>query len=109
MKQNSQCTHYAVYRRVCGTISAVETQDLLNFPSVSVALVIQRAERMRRIILSSVACLALPYFITPSRNRHYFRGGKKFNLKCVLFFSLQLLSETFLILRRIQRDISMNF
>jgi hypothetical protein len=29
---------------------------------VSVALVIQHAKRMRRIILSSVACLAVPYF-----------------------------------------------
>jgi hypothetical protein len=33
---------------------------------VSVALVIQRAKRMRRIILSSVACLVLPYFSTLS-------------------------------------------
>ena len=29
-------------------------------------------------------------------------------MKCVFLFSLQLLSETFLILRRIQRDITMN-
>jgi hypothetical protein len=30
---------------------------------VSVALCIQHAKRMRRIILSSVACLALQYFL----------------------------------------------
>jgi hypothetical protein len=34
---------------------------------VSIALVIQHAKRMRRIILSSVACLALPYFSTFSQ------------------------------------------
>jgi hypothetical protein len=30
---------------------------------VCVALVIQNAKRMRRVILSSVACLAVPYFV----------------------------------------------
>jgi hypothetical protein len=38
---------------------------------VFVALVIQHAMRMRRIILPSVACLAVPYFSTLS---HDFRG-----------------------------------
>ena len=38
-----------------------------------------------------------------------FRGGKKLlNTKCVFWFSLQLLSETFLILRRNGRDIINN-
>jgi len=32
-------------------------------------------------------------------------GGELLNIKCVFWFSLQLLSETFLILRRIQRDV----
>ena len=39
---------------------------------VSVALVIQHAKRMRRIILSSVACLAVPYF------SHYLINGTIF-------------------------------
>jgi hypothetical protein len=46
---------------------------------VSVALFIQHAMRMRRIILSSVACLDLQYFSILSRKRHGFRGevGRK--------------------------------
>jgi hypothetical protein len=34
--------------------------------------------------------------------------GKLLSIKCVFLFSVQLLSETFLILRRIQRDIIIN-
>jgi hypothetical protein len=35
-------------------------------------------------------------------------GEKLLNIKCVFLFSLQLLSETFVILKRIQRDIVIN-
>jgi hypothetical protein len=35
-------------------------------------------------------------------------GKKLLNIQCVFWFSLQLLSETFLIIRRIQRDIVIN-
>jgi hypothetical protein len=40
---------------------------------VSVALVIQHAMRVRPILLSSVACLPLPYFYPLSHKRHDFR------------------------------------
>jgi hypothetical protein len=77
---------------------------------VSVALVMQHAKRMRRITLLLVACLALPHFYALFHKRHDFRGGggKLSNIKCVFWFSLQILLATFLILRIIQRDITIS-
>ena len=66
---------------------------------VSVALVIQHAKRMRRFV-SSVACLAIPYFSTLFHKRNDFRGKKLLNIKCVLGFHLQLLSETFFVVKK---------
>jgi len=56
-------------------------------------------------VLSSATSPALQnffYFINGT-----FFGRKLLNTKCVFLFSLQLLSETFLILRRIQQDMIM--
>jgi hypothetical protein len=65
------------------------------------------AMRMRRIILSSVACLALSYFSFYLLNGTIF--GKKFTeyKMCVLIFSTTF-SQTILILRRIQSDVIIN-
>jgi hypothetical protein len=56
-------------------------------------------------ILSSVAWPALQYFSTLSHIWHDLRGGGELlNSKCVFWFFLQLLSVTFLVLRRNERD-----
>ena len=69
-----------------------------------VALGIQHAMRMRRTI-SSVVCPAVPYFSTLSHNDTTFKR-KVTEYKQFFLFSLQLLSETFLIIRRTERDIN---
>ena len=75
---------------------------------MSVDLVIQYALRMRRVVLSSFACLALSYFPASSHKRYDLRKSV-LNIKCVFCFCLQLFfSETFLILRRIERDMIKN-
>jgi len=43
---------------------------------------------MRRIILSSVACLAVEYFST-SHTRQDFRGEKCFNIQCVFCIDIR--------------------
>ena len=57
-------------------------------------------------ILSSVACLALPDFFTSSHKQQDFVGGGI--IKCVFWFTLQILSEMFIILRRNERDFTIN-
>jgi hypothetical protein len=51
-------------------------------------------------IMSSAACPALQCFSTLSHKRHDFRKGVLEN-KIVFFFSLHILSETFLILKKL--------
>ena len=64
---------------------------------------------MRCTIFAPVACPALSYLSTWSHKGMIFGDEKKLlNTKCMLWFSLEVLSETFLIIRRIQRDIIIN-
>jgi hypothetical protein len=53
-------------------------------------------------------CLGLQYISTLSHKRQDFRKKMLLNVKCVLRLSLQIVSETFLILRRNERDIRKN-
>jgi len=58
-------------------------------------------------VLSSVTCLALSHFSTLPNKLHDFRE-KLLIINHVFLFSLQFLSEIFLILIRIERDITTN-
>ena len=55
-----------------------------------------------------MACPAVQYFGTLSHEQHGFRKKKLLIVKCTLRVSLQLLSETFLILRRAERGMMKN-
>jgi hypothetical protein len=80
--------------RSCNHCCRAKSVNITYSEYVFVTVVIQRAMRMRRIILSSVASLATPYFPTLSHKRRPFRK-KVIEFKFVFLFSLQLLSERF--------------
>ena len=61
-----------------------------------------------RVVLSSVASQSLLYFSTLSHKRHDFRKKKIPEHKMCALISLQILSETFLILRRTEKDTMKN-
>jgi hypothetical protein len=73
-EQDRQYTYNVTLRRVRVTVVVVEKQEVLSILSVSVALVIQCAKRMRRVILSSATFPVLQYFSTLSYRGHDFRG-----------------------------------
>ena len=74
---------------------------------VFIALVIQHANCTRRFLSSSAISPALQHLSTLSHTRRDFRTAL-LNIKRLPSFSLQILSETFLALKRIQRYIIIN-
>jgi hypothetical protein len=111
IKQDRQLTYNVTLPRVRVTIVAVEMQYVLHILSVCVCVVlfIQYEKRMHRItrILASVSCLVVPEFSALPHKRHD-RQKEFLNIKCVFWFSLQLLYEAFFILRKIQRGMIIN-
>jgi len=105
-QQDSQCTHQRnTETRSCNhccsgeaiTIIYSECVCSLRYPALQCACA----------ILSPVASTALHYFSTLSHKRHYFR--EKMTEYKIRFFSPQVLCETFLILRRTERDMTNMF
>jgi hypothetical protein len=61
--------------------------NIIYFECVSVVLDMQHVKRMRRIILPSVACLAVPYSSTLSHKQYDFREIFIEHKMCVLILS----------------------
>jgi len=72
---------------------------------VFVALVIQHAMCMRHIMLLTVVCLVPQHFFPHYLTKGTSLGKGLLAIKCAFWFSLHLLSETFLIPRRTGRDV----
>jgi hypothetical protein len=72
--------------------------SITYFEPAFIDLVTQYAKRMRLIILSSLACLTVPFFPHYITRWTIFRKKSLLKTKCLPWFSKQLLSETFLLL-----------
>ena len=79
---------------------------------MSVALAIQHAKRMRRIAICGVSGCTVYFQIYHTNGTNFGRGGgereRLLNINACFHFLNKRLSETFLILSRIGRDIIIN-
>jgi hypothetical protein len=113
IKLNVNPTRQAVYLE-CNTEARLhnhccrgKAMSITHSQCASVALVIQHARHMCRIVPSSVACLALPYFFTLPGKWH--RVWKKvIEHKMFVLISSATFIWNFLNLHRIQQDIIIN-
>jgi len=82
-------------------------ETFLTLKSIKCYIFRLRALFIQHIISLSVACLDLPYFSTFSHKLHGLRKKVIEHKTCILIFCTKL-CETFLILRRNERDIIIN-
>ena len=105
-KQGRQCMYNVTLRRVHAAIVAVEKQWVLHNPSMCICSLRYPACNVHAPYCHLWPCPTLQYFSTLSHRRHSYQKNITEHKKCVLF-SLQLSSETFLILRRNEICISL--
>ena len=107
-KQDMQYTYNVTLRRFRATIVVGEKQWVLYNLSVCTCSLWYPA-RNAHAPYCHVACPAVQYFSTLSHKRHNFRKKQKLlNTKCVFWFSVQSLFETFFVLRRNERGMIKN-
>ena len=75
---------------------------------MSVYLVIQHAMRMRHIIIYCLPRTTILFSHCLIKGTIFEKKKKLLNTKCLFRFSLRFLSEIFLILRRAERDVTVN-
>ena len=108
-KQNRQWTYNITLKHIHKTTIAEEKQEVLNILSGCLYTCLSYPPCKLHLFYAKLYCHLWPVWLNHIfphylMNRTIFRKDLLY-IKCVFWFSLQLLSETFLILRRIQRDI----
>jgi hypothetical protein len=88
-----------IQARSCNHCCGGNARSITYFDCVSAALVTQHAKCMRRVMLPSVVCLALPHFSTLSQKC----SQKNKVTECVFRFPPKFSSATFLILKTTER------
>ena len=104
MEQHRQCVYDIKTRRVRATNVAVEKQWILHSLSVCICSLRYPACNAHAPYCHLWPAPLYNIFFTFSHKRLEFRKKKLLNIKCVFWFALQVFSETFLILRRTERD-----
>jgi len=107
VQQDRQCTYNVTLRRVRATIVAVEKQRVLlnlNACICSGGCLACNARAPYCHIWPALLYSIFPHYVISDT----IIANKLLNIKCVFLFSLQLLSETFLIRRRNERDMIKN-
>jgi len=97
------CTYNVTLKHMCATIVAVESSKYYKFWVCVCCLSIQHEMRMRPIVLCGLSGCTVFFHIMPLTAR--LSRKNLLNMKCVFWFSLQLLSDTYFIRRRTEREI----
>jgi hypothetical protein len=106
-RQGRQCTYKRkAEARFCNHFFCGKAVSITHFECLFEALVNQHAMRMRHIVICCLSGFTIVFHIILQQAR--FTKRRLSNIICAFGLSLQLLSESFLILGRIKRNIVLN-